>query len=98
MRALALLLLVFNTVSAAEVTLHRWSGALNVPDPVACTVDEKGRVYVAATTRRKVADLDIREHTMWIPDDVGDDQLAAYKARLPEALRDRSTLDGAFGV
>ncbi|TDU67186.1 putative membrane-bound dehydrogenase-like protein [Prosthecobacter fusiformis] len=55
---------------AAEVTLHRWSGDLNVPDPVACTVDEKGRVYVAATTRRKVGDLDIREHTQWIPDDV----------------------------
>ena len=53
-----------------ELVLHKWSGALNVPDPVACTVDPQGRVYVAATTRRKVGDLDIREHTMWIPDDV----------------------------
>jgi hypothetical protein len=26
---------------------------------------------VAATTRRKVADLDIREHRMWIARDVG---------------------------
>jgi hypothetical protein len=26
---------------------------------------------VSSTTRRKAADLDIREHTMWIPDDVG---------------------------
>ncbi|MFM2142597.1 MAG: hypothetical protein RLZZ476_1141, partial [Verrucomicrobiota bacterium] len=50
--------------------LHKWSGDLNVPDPVALTTDEKGRVYVAATTRRKVADLDIREHSMWIADDV----------------------------
>ncbi|MBN4842120.1 hypothetical protein H4F85_28775, partial [Citrobacter braakii] len=58
--------LLFATLAApaAEVTLHRWSGGLNVPDPVACTVDEKGRVYVAATTRRKAADLDIREHPM----------------------------------
>ena len=71
MRALVFLLLVSNTIAAAEVTLHRWSGALNVPDPVACTVDEKGRVYVSATTRRKVADLDIREHPMWIASDVG---------------------------
>ena len=46
--------------------LQKWSGALNVPDPVACAVDPQGRVYVAATTRRKVADLDIREHRMWI--------------------------------
>jgi hypothetical protein len=45
--------LLFATLAApaAEVTLHRWSGGLNVPDPVACTVDEKGRVYVAATRR-----------------------------------------------
>lgn len=107
MRALALLLLVFNTVSAAEVTLHRWSGALNVPDPVACTVDEKGRVYVAATTRRKVADLDIREHTMWIPDDVGlssveekreflKRELAPGKIRLPRGgLKDHNK-DGSI--
>jgi quinoprotein glucose dehydrogenase len=54
-----------------ELVLTKWSGTLNVPDPVACTVDPQGRVYVAATTRRKVGDLDIREHTMWIPDDVG---------------------------
>ena len=57
-------------LSAAEVTPVKWSGAINVPDPVAVTVDEKGAVYVCATTRRKVADLDIREHTQWIADDV----------------------------
>ncbi len=68
---LLLLLVLLTQGQAAEVALHRWSGSLNVPDPVACAVDEAGRVYVAATTRRKVADLDIREHPMWIPDDVG---------------------------
>ncbi len=107
MRVLALLLLVFNTVSAAEVTLHRWSSALNVPDPVACTVDEKGRVYVSATTRRKVADLDIREHPMWIADDVGltsveakseflKRELAPGKLRLPRGgLKDHNK-DGSI--
>lgn len=57
--------------STGELLLHKWSGALNIPDPVACTVDPQGRVYVTTTTRRKVGDLDIREHTQWIPDDVG---------------------------
>lgn len=71
---------------AAEITLHRWSGDLNVPDPVACTVDEKGRVYVAATTRRKVADLDIREHMMWIPDDVALDSVEAKREFLKREL------------
>lgn len=107
MRALAFLLLVSNTIAAAEVTLHRWSGALNVPDPVACTVDEKGRVYVTATTRRKVADLDIREHPMWIASDVGltsveeksqflKRELAPGKLRVPRgALKDHNK-DGSI--
>ncbi len=54
---------------ASEVTPFKWSGMLNVPDPVAISVDEKGAAYVTSTTRRKVADLDIREHTQWIADD-----------------------------
>ncbi len=107
MRQLALFLLLVQSTTAAEVTLHRWSGALNVPDPVACTVDENGRVYVAATTRRKVADLDIREHTMWIPDDVGlssveekreflKRELAPGKLRLPRGgLKDHNK-DGSI--
>lgn len=50
--------------------MKKWSGEVNVPDPVAVSVDPQGRVYVSATTRRKVGDLDIREHRMWIPNDV----------------------------
>ena len=55
----------------AEVKPFKWSGDLNVPDPTSVTVDEVGNVYVASTTRRKAADLDIREHSIWVPDDVG---------------------------
>ncbi len=107
MRSFALCLLITTLVSAAEVNLHRWSGALNVPDPVACTVDEKGRVYVSATTRRKVADLDIREHPMWTADDVGltsveekqaflKKELAPGKMRLPRGgLKDHNK-DGSI--
>lgn len=72
--------------SSRELALHKWSGAINVPDPVACAVDPQGRVYVSATTRRKVGDLDIREHTMWIPDDVALDSVAAKRAFLHEVL------------
>jgi quinoprotein glucose dehydrogenase len=87
--------------------LHKWSGDLNVPDPVAVTTDEKGRVYVAATTRRKVADLDIREHSMWIADDVSltsveekeaflKRELAPGKLRLPRGgLKDHNQ-DGSI--
>jgi putative membrane-bound dehydrogenase-like protein len=54
-----------------ELVLHKWSGEINVPDPVSVAVDPQGNVYASNTTRRKVGDIDIREHTMWIPNDVG---------------------------
>ncbi|MFM7606757.1 MAG: PVC-type heme-binding CxxCH protein, partial [Prosthecobacter sp.] len=87
--------------------LRQWSGDFNVPDPVAVTTDEKGRVYVSATTRRKVADLDIREHSMWIADDVSltsveekeaflKRELAPGKLRLPRGgLKDHNK-DGSI--
>src|SRR4051812_29820698 len=69
---------------AAKLQLQKWSGDINVPDPVACTVDPQGRVYVTQTTRRKVADLDIREHTQWIPNDVALEDIDQKKAFLHE--------------
>ncbi|MBL9188759.1 MAG: HEAT repeat domain-containing protein [Opitutaceae bacterium] len=83
----------YNAAPATRgLVLHKWSGEINVPDPVAVAVDPLGRVYVSATTRRKVGDLDIREHTMWIPDDVGltsvEDKRAFFKRELaPGKLR-----------
>jgi putative membrane-bound dehydrogenase-like protein len=70
----------------ADVKPFKWSGQLNIPDPTACSVDEAGNVYVSATTRRKAADLDIREHMIWVADDVGltspADKLAFYQREL----------------
>jgi putative membrane-bound dehydrogenase-like protein len=70
----------------AEVKPFKWSGELNVPDPTSVTFDESGNAYVASTTRRKAGDLDIREHRLWIPDDVGltspADKLAFYQREL----------------
>ena len=73
-------------VLGVEVKPFKWSGNLNVPDPTSVTVDEAGNVYVASTSRRKAADLDIREHSLWVPDDVGltspDEKLALYQRDL----------------
>ncbi|GDY17469.1 glucose dehydrogenase [Verrucomicrobiota bacterium] len=69
MRLLALLVLTVSGLSAQAVRPFKWSGSINVPDPVAVTVDETGAVYATSTTRRKVADLDIREHPQWIAAD-----------------------------
>ncbi|WP_367873856.1 PVC-type heme-binding CxxCH protein [Luteolibacter sp. Populi] len=39
-------------------------------NPVAVAVDDDGAIYVTETTRRKVADLDIREVMQWVPEDL----------------------------
>lgn len=91
----------------SPLELHRWSGTLNIPDPVAVTVDPQGRIYVSATTRRKVADLDIREHTQWIPADVSltsveekeaflKRELAPGKTRLPRGGLADHNKDGSI--
>lgn len=69
-----------------KLQLQKWSGDINVPDPVACTVDPQGRVYVTQTTRRKVADLDIREHPEWIPVDVALEDIEQKKAFYHDVL------------
>lgn len=89
MRPLLALLSLATFLPAAEVKPVKWSGTLNVPDPTSVTFDEAGNAYVASTTRRKVGDLDIREHTLWIPDDVGltspAEKLAFYLRELAPA-------------
>ncbi len=87
MRLPALALLVSAVIGfGAEVKPFKWSGQLNVPDPTSVTFDEAGNAYVASTTRRKAGDLDIREHRLWIPDDVGltspAEKLAFYQREL----------------
>lgn len=72
--------------STSGLVLHKWSGDLNVPDPVAVTVTPDGVVYASNTTRRKVADLDIREHMQWVADDVALEDIDQKMAFLHEAL------------
>ena len=57
--------------SFPKLEFRKWSGDINVPDPVAVSVDNQGRVYATQTRRRKVQDLDIRNNREWIADDVG---------------------------
>lgn len=69
-----------------ELEFTKWSGELNVPDPVAISFDNEGRAFVTQTQRRKEQDLDIRQFRDWIPDDVGfetvEDKRAFYHREL----------------
>lgn len=87
-----MLFLTATLLMAQEVRPVRWSGGLNLPDPTSVTLDEAGNVYVACTSRRKAADLDIREHSAWVADDLAltspEEKLAFLRKELaPGRLR-----------
>lgn len=89
-RCCLLLIVVFLCVSESpaddSLQFSKWSGELNVPDPVAIAFDSEGRAFVTQTQRRKSQDLDIRQHRSWVPQDVGlesvDDKRAFYRSAM----------------
>lgn len=84
-----------------KLAAEKWSAGINVPDPVACSVDDQGRVFVTSTERRKVGDLDIREWTDWIPDDQSlqsvEDKRAFFHRTLAPGLKPEGPLKDANG-
>ncbi|WP_442506241.1 PVC-type heme-binding CxxCH protein [Novipirellula sp. SH528] len=72
--------------SSTPLRYTKWSGKINVPDPVAISFDNEGTAYVTQTQRRKAQDLDIRNNRDWITNDVGfqsvDDRREFYHQRL----------------
>jgi quinoprotein glucose dehydrogenase len=54
---------------AGSLKFSKWSGDLNVPDPVAISFDHQGRAYITQTQRRKANDLDIRANRDWVIND-----------------------------
>lgn len=59
-------------------------------NPVAFSIDERGRVYVVETFRLHAGVTDIRQHMDWLDDDLAartvDDRLAMYRKFLGETL------------
>ena len=79
---------------AGALKFTKWSGDLNLPDPVAIAFDNIGNAYVTQTQRRKANDLDIRANQDWIPDDVGfqtvEDKRAHFKKHLTKENSDKN--------
>ncbi|MCR9201443.1 MAG: c-type cytochrome [Planctomycetaceae bacterium] len=84
--ALASVCLYGTDLAAQELEFSRWSGELNVPDPVAIAFDDAGSAFVTQTQRRKIQDLDIRQHRAWVPDDVGLSTVEHKRAFLRQTL------------
>src|SRR5262245_47883037 len=54
----------------AGLKLALWAAEPILANPVAISVDERGRIYVAETYRQKHGAEDNREHGHWLDDDL----------------------------
>jgi len=48
-----------------------WASDSLAPDPVAMSIDDKGRVYLTRTNRQKNSEFDIRGHRDWMTESIG---------------------------
>ena len=75
--------------SPKQLKFTKWTPDFQVPDPVAISFDPLGRAYVTQTQRRKANDLDIRQNSDWITDDLSftstKDKEDFYQAKFTEA-------------
>jgi putative membrane-bound dehydrogenase-like protein len=51
---------------ADGLTLSLWASDSLAPDPIAMSIDDKGRVYLTRTNRQKNSEFDIRGHRDWM--------------------------------
>ena len=67
---------------AAGTEVMLWAADPHVQNPVAISIDEKGRVYVAECWRRHTSTLDIHMRKEWLDDDLAcrrhEDQVAYH--------------------
>jgi quinoprotein glucose dehydrogenase len=69
-----------------------WASDPLLANPVAISVDEKGRVYVAECWRRHTSTLDIHMRKEWLDDDLAcrrhEDQIAYHERRLGDKAKE----------
>lgn len=51
---------------ADGLTLTLWASDSLAPDPVAMSIDDDGKIYIARTNRQKNSEFDIRGHRDWM--------------------------------
>ncbi len=57
--------------TAEGLRLDLWASDSLAPDPVAVSVDDRGRVYLTRTNRQKNSEFDIRGHRDWMTASIG---------------------------
>lgn len=57
--------------TAPGLLLSLWATDSLAPDPIAISIDDKGRVYLTRTNRQKNSEFDIRGHRDWMTASIG---------------------------
>jgi quinoprotein glucose dehydrogenase len=77
---------------AEGLQVSLWAANPQVANPVAISIDEKGRIYVAECFRRHTSTLDIHMRKEWLDDDLAcrrhEDQVAYHERRLGERAKE----------
>jgi quinoprotein glucose dehydrogenase len=77
---------------ADGVQASLWAADPQVANPVALSIDEKGRIYVAECFRRHTSTLDIHMRKEWLDDDLAcrrhEDQVAYHEKRMGERAKE----------
>ena len=62
--------------------LSLWATDSLAPDPVAMSIDDRGRVYLTRTNRNRYSEFDIRGHQDWMTESIGFKTVADRRAFL----------------
>jgi quinoprotein glucose dehydrogenase len=77
---------------AAGLQVSLWAANPKLENPVAISIDEKGRIYVAECHRRHTSTLDIHMRKEWLDDDLAcrrhEDSMAYHEKRLGEKAKE----------
>jgi quinoprotein glucose dehydrogenase len=82
-------------IEGMQMTL--WASDSLAPDPVAMSIDDKGRVYLTRTNRNRYSEFDIRGHRDWMTESISfqtvDDRKAfLHKTFAPERSKENEWL------
>src|SRR5689334_8154098 len=77
---------------AEGVEASLWASNPHLANPVAISIDEQGRIYVAECFRRHTSTLDIHMRKEWLDDDLAcrrhEDQVAYHEKRMGERAKE----------
>ncbi len=81
---------------ADGLQMSLWASDSLAPDPVAMSIDDKGRVYLNRTNRQKNSEFDIRGHRDWMTESIGLQTVEDRRAFLRKTFAPERSTENAW--